>query len=66
MSIGENIKRLRIKKCLTQVALAEAAGISAVAVKKIEAGDREPKKTTRAKLAKVFGVNEESLWRKSR
>ena len=32
--IGENIKRLRVQKSITQEQLAEAVGVSAVAVSK--------------------------------
>lgn len=54
---GEWVKRERERKNLTVSELAEAAGLSAPAIYKIESGDiANPRRVTRDKLAKALGT----------
>lgn len=61
-TIGENIKRLRIKRELSQDDLARKAGLKYSTLAKIE-GDfvKKPGVQMIAKIAKVFGVPIEDL-----
>lgn len=67
MSVGENIKRHRNEKGLTQEELGNLLGISGVAIMRYEKGQREPKQETLIKIAKVLGVHlrdllDQSIW----
>ncbi|MBW2703465.1 MAG: helix-turn-helix domain-containing protein [Deltaproteobacteria bacterium] len=55
--IGANLARLRNEKGLTQVAIAEGAGISRVAYSKIERGISRPKAETLRSLARALDVS---------
>lgn len=59
--IGENIKRLRREKNITQEQLAEAMNISCPAVSKWERGESYPDITLLAPLAYYFGVSIDDL-----
>ena len=59
--IGENIKRLRIQKCVTQEQLAESMHVSAVAVSKWERGETTPDISFLPKLAFYFQVSIDEL-----
>jgi len=59
--IGENIKRLRQEKRLTQEALANIIGISFQAVSKWECGDAYPDITLLPVIANYFGVTIDEL-----
>jgi len=54
--LGFNIKLLRLRKGLTQAALAEKANISVVFLSSIERGTKYPKAETVARLAQVLEV----------
>ena len=54
--IGENIRRYRGQKNLTQAALAEAIGVAQGYVSDLEAGKRTPRVGRIAKIAEVLGV----------
>lgn len=56
MSIGENIKRLRESRGLTQAQLGDAVGVSDKAVSTWESGKREPRMGVVEKLAVFFNV----------
>lgn len=58
---GENLKRLRKSKDLTQEALAEFLGMSFQAVSKWERGDTFPDITMLPTIASFFGVSVDSL-----
>ena len=57
MSIGNNIKRLRIEKKLTQKKLSELTGISEVMISQYELGLRNPKLENLQKIAKALNVH---------
>lgn len=59
--IGENIKRLRTAKGLTQEQLSEAVGVTCAAVSKWERGDTFPDITMLFPLAHFFGVSLDEL-----
>lgn len=59
--IGENIKRLRTTKGLTQEQLSEAVGVTCAAVSKWERGDTFPDITMLFPLAHFFGVSLDEL-----
>lgn len=56
MSIGENIREIRLKQNLKQSELAEKAEISRVAIGNYERGDRNPNIQTLTKIANALGV----------
>jgi transcriptional regulator with XRE-family HTH domain len=56
-SLGEQIKRLRARRGLSQQALADAAGLSWIYIAKLEACDRaSPSMPALERLAKALGV----------
>lgn len=59
--IGENIRRLRNEKKLTQEQLAETLGVTCAAVSKWERGDTYPDITLLFPLAHYFGVTLDEL-----
>ena len=56
MPIGENIKRLRESRGLTQAQLGAIAGVSDKAVSTWESGTREPRMGAIEKISLYFGV----------
>lgn len=60
-SIGERIKRERLKLELTQRELAEAVDVGVPHISKIEADRESPSDDLLRRLAKVFKVDEEEL-----
>jgi TPR repeat protein/DNA-binding XRE family transcriptional regulator len=61
LTIGDNIKRLRTEKNLTQKEVANAAGVSTRAVSKWECGKAYPDITLLPTLAAYFGVTADEL-----
>ncbi len=61
LTIGMNIKRLRLAKGLTQEQLADLLGISTAAVSKWEARNTYPDITMLFPLAEIFGVSVDTL-----
>lgn len=61
MTIGENIKKKRKEKGLTQKQLAEYAGLSNGAIQQYELNLRNPKTEQLKKIADVFGCTIDSL-----
>lgn len=59
--LGENLRRLRKEKQLTQNDIAAALGISRVAYTNYELGKRRPSLETAAQLARVLGTRIETL-----
>ncbi len=57
MSIGDNIKQLRIEKNLTQKKLSELTGISEVMISQYERGVRTPKNKNLRKLAYILDMS---------
>ena len=56
VKIGDNVRYQRILQTLTQVELAEKAGISAAALVRIENDQADPHVSTIRKLADALGV----------
>ena len=56
MSIGENIKKLRKEKGLTQKQLAKECGLSIATIQGYEQGKYEPKYITLLKLCDILGT----------
>jgi len=61
MTIGENIKRLRNAKGMTQKDLAEACFITPQALSRWENGTAEPGTSSLKRLAEIFGVSVDEL-----
>ena len=61
INIGENIKRLRMKKQITQEQLAVAMGVSSAAVSKWERENTLPDVSLLPLLANYFGVSIDEL-----
>lgn len=59
--LAANLRKLREEAGLSQGSLAELAGISLMAVYRIEAEARWPRPATLAALAKALGVTSEQL-----
>lgn len=57
MTIGENIKRIRKEKGLTQKRLGELSGMNEVQIRQYELGKANPKIETVDKIAAALGVN---------
>ena len=55
MTVGENIKKTRIEKGLTQKRLGELCGISESNIRKYENNKQNPKYETVIKIAKALG-----------
>ena len=61
VKIGDNLKRQRIRKALTQEELARKAGLTTASVARIERNETEPRMSTLRKLAKSLGVDPSEL-----
>ena len=59
--VGDNLKRLRTLNALTQVELAQRAGLTTAAVARIERDEVEPRPSTLRKLANVLNVQPRDL-----
>jgi transcriptional regulator with XRE-family HTH domain len=59
--IGQQLKKARTRRLLTQEELAEKAGISAATVVNIERDNQEPQFRTIRKLAKALDVDPTEL-----
>ena len=61
MQLPENLRRIRLAQKLSQVAVAEKAGISRMGYRKIEAGESEPRSETLMAIARALDVRVEEL-----
>lgn len=61
MTIGENIKRIRAEKRITQKQLADALGVSQAMVAQYESDKRNPKMETIKKIADALEVSIDEL-----
>ena len=59
--IGENLRRLRERRYLTQRELAQKAGVSTDTVAKLETDRAEPRLRTIRRLAKALEVHPDAL-----
>lgn len=56
-SIGPYLQKLRKKKKITQVELAEYAGLSRAGIVKVESGESDIKLSTLIRVANLLGVD---------
>ena len=61
--IGRRVRKVREERCLTQEALAEAAGVSVPYVSHIERGIKKPSLVTLLRLSAALGVTVDTLLR---
>jgi transcriptional regulator with XRE-family HTH domain len=59
--LGENLKKLRIKKDISQIELARILGVDRSFVSNIENGKNNPTLSTITSLAKALGVSTNEL-----
>ncbi len=59
--LGQNLKRIRTKKAISQTKIAEELGIDRAFISNIENGKTNPTLSTIAKLAKTLGVSANEL-----
>ncbi len=62
-AVGRNVRRLRVRRKLSQGAVAQRAGLSRMGYAKIENGDTEPRAESLMKIAEVLGVGLDELLR---
>lgn len=60
-NIGQNIKKIRLSKNMTQKQLGDLCGMADSAVRRYESGRANPKIETLRKIAKALEVNEQEL-----
>ena len=61
MTVGENIRRIRQERHLTQRQLGEMVGASEAYIRAYESGRRNPKPSSLKKIAEALAVNPEVL-----
>ena len=61
MTVGENIRRIRQERNLTQRQLGEMVGASEAYIRAYESGRRNPKPSSLEKIADALSVNPEVL-----
>jgi len=61
VKIGDNLKRQRIRKALTQEELARKARLTTASVARIERNETEPRMSTLRKLAKALDIDPADL-----
>ena len=59
--LGQNLKRIRTKKAISQTKIAKELGIDRAFISNIENGKTNPTLSTIAKLAKTLGVSADEL-----
>tara|TARA_R110002074_G_scaffold234473_1_gene406305 strand:- start:7948 stop:8160 length:213 start_codon:yes stop_codon:yes gene_type:complete len=64
--VGQNVRRVRLKKGLTQEAFAEISGFSQQYISSLEQGHRNPTIVTIYELATALGVSHMELVRSSK
>lgn len=64
-TLGENIKKERIEKELSQEQLAEETGLHRTYISQLERGLRNPTITTLLKITKVLNVSLDALIKKN-
>lgn len=61
--LGGNLKRIRVKKNITQIEIAKTLGVDRSFVSNIENGKNNPTLATIAKLAQALGVPVDELFK---
>ena len=59
--IGEELKRWRMRRAMTQIQLAERCGLSPATIVRIERNQREPQPSTIRKLADALNIDPSEL-----
>ncbi|MCD8508147.1 MAG: helix-turn-helix domain-containing protein [Candidatus Pacebacteria bacterium] len=59
--LGENLRKIRTKKDITQTGLAEALGVDKSFISNIENGKTNPTLSTITSIAKALGVSSNEL-----
>jgi len=59
--IGEELKRWRMRRAMTQIQLAERCGLSPATIVRIERNQREPQPSTIRKLADAIDIDPSEL-----
>ena len=59
--IGEEVKRWRMRRAMTQIQLAERCGLSPATIVRIERNQREPQPGTIRKLADALDIDPSEL-----
>jgi transcriptional regulator with XRE-family HTH domain len=59
--IGEELKRWRMRRAMTQIQLAERCGLSPATIVRIERNQREPQPSTLRKLADALDIDPSEL-----
>ena len=61
VKIGDNLKRQRVRRALTQEELARKARLTTASVPRIERNETEPRMSTLRKLAKALDIDPAEL-----
>ena len=61
VKIGDNLRRRRVRKALTQEELARKARLTTASVARIERNETEPRMSTLRKLAKALDIDPAEL-----
>jgi transcriptional regulator with XRE-family HTH domain len=61
VKIGKSVRRLRIKRFMSQAELSKAAGVSPAHLGRIERNEHDPHLSTIRKIAEALGVNPSEL-----
>ena len=61
VKIGDNLKKVRTRRLLTQVQLAEKSGVNQVTIARIERNQVDPRFSTMRRLAKALDVDPTEL-----
>jgi transcriptional regulator with XRE-family HTH domain len=61
VKIGKSVRRLRIKRFMSQAELSKAAGVSPAHLGRIERNEHDPHLSTIKKIAEALGVNPSEL-----
>jgi transcriptional regulator with XRE-family HTH domain len=61
LSLGERLRRIRLKRKLTQAEAAKQVGVSRSALNMYERDERDPDSTTISALARFYGVSTDWL-----
>jgi transcriptional regulator with XRE-family HTH domain len=59
--IGEEVKKWRLRRAMTQIQLAEKCGLSPATIVRIERNQREPQPSTIRKLADALSIDPKEL-----
>ncbi len=59
--VGEELKRWRMRRAMTQIQLAEKCGLSPATIVRIERNQREPQPSTIRKLADALDIDPSEL-----